>query len=183
MTLQKIKLEPMNQESVTRSLPLTKKSAVLLLCSVATIALCAAQFGDRSGLNNMSFAQVQPLVSDLGKAQSLAKQGNIEFLGGQAVSGQSVRLRGELTDANCYLGSHSHAYDHAFCAKLCVAAGSGLVFISDQDSKLYVVLTARNGVRLPQEALDQIGVPGILVRGKMLAGASLPALAVEAVER
>jgi hypothetical protein len=134
-------------------------------------------------LNDMPFSQVQPLVSDLGKAQALAKQGNIEFLGGQVVSGQSVRLRGELSDANCYLGSHTHAYDHAFCAKFCVASGSGLVFISDEQSKLYVVLTAKNGVRLPQEALDQIGVPGIVVKGKMLEGGPLPALAVEGIAR
>jgi hypothetical protein len=155
----------------------------MMLSSAATLALCAMQFGDRSGLNNMPFSQVQALVSDLGKAQALAKQGNIEFLGGQLVSGQSVRLRGELTDANCYLGTHTHSYDHAFCAKFCVASGNGLVFISDEQSKLYIVLTAKNGVRLPQEALDQIGVPGIVVKAKLLERASLPAIAVEGIER
>jgi hypothetical protein len=168
---------------VKRSVTLIKKSSVMMLSSVATLALCAMQFGDRSGLNNMPFSQVQALVSDLGKAQALAKQGNIEFLGGQLVSGQSVRLRGELTDANCYLGTHTHSYDHAFCAKFCVASGNGLVFISDEQSKLYIVLTAKNGVRLPQEALDQIGVPGIVVKAKLLERASLPAIAVEGIER
>src|ERR1035438_624756 len=113
-----------------RAHPIKNSVAALLGC-FATLALCPMQFGDRSGLNNMSFAQVQALVSDLGKAQLLAKQGNIEFLGGQVVPGQEVRLRGEFTDANCYLGYRTHAYDHAFCAKLCVAAGSSLVFVSD----------------------------------------------------
>lgn len=155
---------------------------VTLMSLLATLTLCAAQFGDRSGLNNMSFAQVQPFVSHLGRAQTLAKQGNIEFLGGQAVPGQSLRLRGELTDANCYLGSHAHAYDHAFCAKLCVASGSSLLFISDQQSKVYVVLTAKNGVRLAQQALDCIGVPGIVVKGKVLENARLPAIALEEIE-
>ena len=98
----------------------------------------------------MSFAQVRALVSDLEKARRLAKQGNIEFLCGQDVSGQAVRLRGEFTDANCYLGYRTHAYDHAFCAKLCVAAGSSLVFVSDHQSKVYVVLTGKNGVRFPK---------------------------------
>jgi hypothetical protein len=172
----------MTREPNTR-LPLTGKPLFVLLCLLAALTLCAMQFGDRSGLNSMSFAEVQPLVSDLGRAQALAKQGNIEFLGGQVVSGRSVSLRGELTDANCYLGSHTHAYDHAFCAKFCVASGSSLVFISDQQTKLYVVLTARNGVSIPEGVLDQIGVPGIAVKGKILEGASLPVLAIEGIER
>lgn len=43
------------------------------------------QFGDRSGLNNMPFAQLQRLVSRLEKGQRLAKQGNVKFRGGQVV--------------------------------------------------------------------------------------------------
>jgi hypothetical protein len=141
------------------------------------------QFGDRSGLNNLSFAQVQPFVSDLPKAQRLAKQGNVQFLGGEGLAGKPVHLRGELTDANCYFGSHSHAYDHAFCAKLCVAAGSPLLFLTDQDGKLYLVLTSRNGVRLPQGVLDEIGVPGIAVKGKVLQTDGIPVVAVDELER
>jgi hypothetical protein len=142
-------------------------AAALLGCA-ATLAVCAMQFGDRSGLNNMSFAQVQAMVSDLGKAQRLAKQGNIEFLGGQVVPGQAVRLRGEFTDANCYLGYRTHAYDHAFCAKLCVAAGGSLVFVSDHQGTVYVVLTGKNGIRFPKDFLDQVGVPGVAVVGKLV---------------
>jgi hypothetical protein len=141
------------------------------------------QFGDRSGLNNMSFAQVQALVSDLGKAQRLAKQGNIEFLGGQLVPGQAVRLRGEFRDGNCYLGYRTHAYDHAFCAKMCVAAGSSLVFVSDQRAKAYVVLTGKNGIRFPENVLDQIGVPGVVVTGRLVEGEGVKALAVDSLER
>ena len=154
-----------------------------LLGCVATLVLCAMQFGDRSGLNNLSFAQVQVLVSDLGKAQRLAKQGNIEFLGGQVVPGQAVRLRGEFTDANCYLGYRTHAYDHAFCAKLCVAAGSSLVFVSDQQGKVYVVLTGKNGTRLSKDVLDQIGVPGVVVAGRLVDSDGVQALAVDSLER
>src|ERR1700722_9641345 len=101
----------------------TKSSVAALLGCLATLALCAMQFGDRSGLNNMSFAQVQPFVSDLGKAQRLAKQGNIEFLGGQVIPGLAVHLRGEFTDANCYLGYRTHEYDRAVSDTLCVAVG------------------------------------------------------------
>jgi hypothetical protein len=139
----------------------------------------AFQFGDRNGLNGLPFAKVQPLVSDLAKAQALAEQGNIELLAGQSVPGNSVTLRGELTDANCYLGSHNHAYDHAFCAKLCAAAGSPLLFVPDQGSQAYLVLTPRNAVPLPANLLDQIGVPGILVKGKALDSDGVNALTLE----
>src|SRR4029077_4623091 len=101
----------------------TRKSVILLLSGIVALGLCAFQFGDRNELNGMPFTEVQPLVFDLTKAGRLAKQGNVELFAGQTEPGRSVSLRGEVTDANCYLGSHVHSYDHAFCAKLCVAAG------------------------------------------------------------
>jgi hypothetical protein len=143
------------------------------------VALCAFQFGDRKELNNMPFRQVQALVSDRAKARRLAKDGNIDLLVGQVEPGETVSLRGEVTDANCYLGFHMHAYDHAFCAKLCVAGGSPLVFIPDQGAEIYLVLSERNGIRLPENLLDRIGVPGIVVKGKVLNSGGLRALAVE----
>ena len=131
----------------------------------------------------MPFAQVLPLVSDLAKARALAKQGNIELLAGDVVPGQTVRLRGELTDSNCYLTRHDHAYDHAFCAKLCVAAGSPLVFLSDEGEQLYLVLTRQNAVPIRNDILDSIGVPGIAIAGTIIAGKNIRALAIETVER
>lgn len=152
---------------------------MVLLSAIATLGLCAFQFGDRYDLNNMPFAQVQALVSDLAKAQKMAKQGNVELLAGETMPGSAVSLRGEVTDANCYLGSHTHAYDHAFCAKLCAVAGSPLLFISDQGGQVYLVLTERNGLRLPEEVLDRIGVPGVMVKGKAFEAEGLRALAVK----
>lgn len=146
---------------------------------VAGVGLCAFQFGDRNGLNNMPFAQVQPLLSNLAKARQLANAGNIELLAGQTVQGKEVSLRGELTDANCFLATHTHAYDHAFCAKLCVAAGSPLLFLPDEGGHPYVVLTEKNAVRLPDNVLDQIGVPGILVKARVLGSQDVRALAVD----
>ena len=150
-----------------------------LLSGIATLGLCAFQFGDRNELNKMPFTEVQPLVSDLAKARRLAKQGNIDLLAGQAEPGETVRLRGEVTDANCYLGIHMHAYDHAFCAKLCAAAGGPLVFVPDQGGQVYLVLSEQNGIRLPENVLDRIGVPGIVVKGKVLDADGLRVLAVE----
>lgn len=166
------------QTTTQRAQP-NRKSVIALLGAIATLGLCAFQFGDRYGLNSMPFAQVQALVSDLAKAQTMAKQGNVELLAGETAPGRAVSLRGEVTDANCYLGSHTHAYDHAFCAKLCAAAGSPLLLISDQGGQVYLVLTERNGVRLPEEVLDRIGVPGVVVRGKVFEAEGLRALAVE----
>ncbi|MGA8491879.1 MAG: hypothetical protein WB711_15740 [Terriglobales bacterium] len=153
----------------------------LLFGVVAVLVFCAFQFGDRYGLNNMPFAQVRTMVSDLEKARRMAKQGNVDLLVGQTMPGKAVRLRGEVTDANCYLGSHTHAYDHAFCAKLCAAAGSPLLFIPDQGGQVYLVLSAQNGVQLPESVLDRIGVPGIVVKGTVLDTDGLHALAIEAL--
>jgi hypothetical protein len=166
-------------QAIPQRAQLNRKSAMALLSATAALALCAFQFGDRYGLNNMPFAQVRDLVSDLAKARKMARQGNVELLAGETMPGRAVSLRGEVTDANCYLGSHTHAYDHAFCAKLCAAAGSPLLFISDQGGQVYLVLTEGNAVRLPDEVLDRIGVPGVMVQGKTFEAEGVRALAVE----
>jgi hypothetical protein len=158
----------------------TKQFAfVFCLSVIAVLCLGAFQYGDRHELNGMPFAQVQQLVSNLPEAQRLANSGNIDLFAGQSVPGDAVTLQGEFTDANCFLSTHAHAYDHAFCAKLCVAAGSPLVFVSDSDGKLYVVLTLQNAMRLPENILDQIGIPGIKVKGKVLRADGFQALAVD----
>jgi hypothetical protein len=145
------------------------------------LCLGAFQYGDRHELNGMPFAQVQQLVSSLPEAQRLANSGNIDLFAGQSVPGDAVTLHGEFTDANCFLSTHAHAYDHAFCAKLCVAAGSPLVFLSDSDGKLYVVLTQQNAMRLPENILDQIGIPGVKAKGKVLRADGFQALAVDSL--
>jgi hypothetical protein len=150
-----------------------------MLTVFAAAALGGFQFGDRHGMNSMPYAQVAPLVADVGKARRMAAEGNIELLAGQAVPGKDVSLRGELTDANCFLSKHEHAYDHAFCAKLCAAAGSPLVFIPDEGGPLYVVLTQPNATRIPNAILDQMGVPGIVVKGKVVESNGVAGLALD----
>ncbi len=167
------------RQATVRSAHLSRRRVIKVLSAIATLGLCAFQFGDRNGLNNMPFGQVQPLVSDLAKARRLARQGNIDLLVGQTVPGKAANLRGEITDANCYLGNHTHGYDHAFCAKLCAAAGNPLVFVSDQGGEIYLVLSERNGIRLPENVLDRIGVPGTVVKGKVLNAGGMRALAIE----
>ncbi len=157
----------------------TKIFLIGLLSFLAVLILAAFQFGDNNGLNSMPYAQVRRLVSDLLKAKKMASDGNLDLLAGQPMRGEPVTLHGELTDANCFLGNHTHAYDHAFCAKFCVAAGSPVLFISDQGGVAYVVLTARNGVPLPENILNLIGVPGIAVKGRTLDANGVKTLAVE----
>jgi len=168
-------------QAKVRRARLNKKSVITLLAAATSLGLCAFQFGDRHGLNSMPFAEVQPMVAGLARAQTMAKQGNIDLFAGQFVRGQEVTLRGELTDVNCYLGNRTHGYDHAFCAKLCAAAGGPLAFASDQDGRVYLVLNEQNGVRLPGNVLDRIGVPGVVLKGKVLDGDGLHAFAVEAL--
>jgi len=158
-----------------------RKFLIAAVCLLAVLALSAFQFGDNNGLNNLPFAQVRRLVSELPKAQKMADEGNLELLAGQSVRGDSVSLRGELADANCFLGTHTHAYDHAFCAKFCAAAGSPLLFVADQGGVVYVVLTGKNGVPLPESALNLIGVPGVLATGRAFDVNGLHALALETV--
>jgi hypothetical protein len=161
----------------------TKKLLIAPLCFLAVLVLAAFQFGDNNGLNNMPFAQVRRLVSELPKAQKMASEGNLELLAGQPMRGEAAILRGELTDANCFLGTHTHAYDHAFCAKFCAAAGSPLLFVSDQGGLVYVVLTGRNGVPLPESVLNLIGVPGIVVKGKTIEVNGVRALAIDSTQQ
>jgi hypothetical protein len=149
------------------------------LSGIVVLGLCAFQFGDRNELNNMPFQQVQPLVLDLTKARRLAKQGNIDLFAGQAEPGETLRLRGEVTDANCYFGIHMHAYDHAFCAKLCAASGRPLVFVPDQGGEIYLVLNKQNSIGLPESVLNRIGIPGTVLKGKVLKAEGMRALAVE----
>src|ERR1700686_3532838 len=162
-----------------RSLRRGRRQVITCVGSIAALALCAFQFGDRKELNKMPFTEVQLLVSDPARARRLAKQGNIDLLIGQAVPGKDVSLRGEISKANCYSSSHPPAYDHAFRAKLCAAAGGPLVFIPDQGEDIYLVLSEWNGTRLPENALDGIGVPGIMVKGKALNFGGVRAIAIE----
>lgn len=159
------------------------RNAALALVSSLVVSLCAFQYGDKYNLNSMPFAEVSHLTSDLTKTQKLAKQGNIEVLAGEALQGKRVRLRGELTDANCLLSRHAHAYDHAFCAKLCVASGSPVLFLSDDGGQVLLVLLPQNAISIPDSILDKIGIPGIMVRGKTLSSSNVTALAVETVDK
>src|ERR1700726_2099686 len=79
-------------QAAVRSMHPSRRRVIKFVSAIATLGLCAFQFGDRNGLNNMPFGQVQPLVSDLAKARRLARQGNIDLLAGETVPGKAVSL-------------------------------------------------------------------------------------------
>jgi hypothetical protein len=158
-----------------------KRLAVTILASLFCFGLCAFQFGDRYDMNNMSYEKVKSLMLHPNTVQTMAVHGNIDFFAGQSVQGKYIDARGELTDANCYLAKRVHSYDHAFCAKACVAAGAPVLFLSD-GGKLYLVLTARNAVPTPATILDKIGIPGVDVKGRVLHADGIDALVVEAIQ-
>jgi hypothetical protein len=54
-----------------------------------------------------------------------------------------------------------------------------LLFVRDQGGEIYLVLNERNGIRLPENVLDRIGVPGIVVKGRVLEADGMRALAIE----
>jgi hypothetical protein len=81
------------------------------------------QCGHRFTLNKMPLAQVRALVSRSRKRAEAGEASEYGVACGQVAPGQAVLLQGEFADANCYLVYRTLPCDHAFCAKLCVAAG------------------------------------------------------------
>ena len=54
-----------------------------------------------------------------------------------------------------------------------------MVFIPDQGGEIYLVLNERNGTGVPENVLERIGVPGIVLEGKVIEADRVRALAVE----
>lgn len=168
--------------SKIRQLDIAPRPLVIAtLPSLFCLGLCAFQFGDRYDMNNMPYEKVKSLMSHPKTVQAMGIRGNIDFFALQTVQGNDIEVRGELTDANCYLGKRIHSYDHAFCAKACVAAGAPILFLSD-GGKVYVVLTTRNAVPLPPPILDKLGIPGVDVKGRVVRTEGIDGLVIEAIQ-
>jgi len=144
--------------------------------------------GKMMDMNDMPYAQVKQVMSDPQKKQmamEMAKKNHVTLMAGMAVEGKPVTLKGELTGANCYLSMGLHGHNHALCAKACVLAGSPVLFLAERAGKgpkVYTVLTAKDGMPLPEAALDALGRPGVTVNGKLVRAHGVEGLAVESVE-
>lgn len=157
---------------------LLKRTFRTLPVLLLALGVSAFQFGDEYNLNGMRFADVRSLVSHLGKARAIARKGNIDFFVAQPVQGREVTMHGEITG---YLSKRLHVYDHAFCAKACVAGGSPIVFIADS-GKVYLVLNSQVGMPLPDKVLNQLGVPGIRIKAQSVGSHDIEALAISSLE-
>lgn len=152
-----------------------------MIAALAALALWAQNMpmGD---MNDMPYAKVKEMLSNPStkmQAMQMARQNHVLLMAGQPVEGRHVTLVGELTDANCYLSTGVHEHHHALCAKACVAAGSPVLFISG--GKVYSVLTAADGMPLPEAAYDALGKPGVTVHATELNRHGVRAIAVQSV--
>jgi hypothetical protein len=59
------------------------------------------------------------------------------------------------------------------------SAGGPLVFVPDQGGQVYLVLSQQNAKPLPEDVLDRIGVPVIVVNARMFDANGIHALALE----
>jgi len=54
------------------------------------------------------------------------------------------------------------------------------VFLAE-DGKVYLVLTPKDGVPLPEKALDDLGQPGVTIDATLVSGHGAEALAIDSV--
>jgi hypothetical protein len=157
-------------------------SAVVAGLGLAGTRTAAAQ-GQMMDMNNLPYDSVKAMLSDPARApqaMAMAKNAGVVLMAGMPVHGTAVTMKGELTGANCYLSGGLHGHSHAMCAKACVAAGSPVIFIGDNGT-VYTVLTAKNGVPLPNGTLDFLGRPGVTVKGSLVTTHGVKSLALEEV--
>lgn len=102
------------------------------------------------------------------------------LMGRHPINGQSVTLRGELTDAVCFLSEGLHGHDNV-CAKACVANGSPIVFLAESGTE-YLVLMHRDGVPYPAACLNNLGRPGVTVVGNAFESHGIKAISIQSVK-
>lgn len=59
----------------------------------------------------------------------MAKKNHVLLMAGMPVEGKSVTWKGELTGAICYLSVGLHGHNHVLCSKVCVVAGTSILFL------------------------------------------------------
>lgn len=159
--------------------------ALIAMFGVALFAHAQQAMGmQKMDMNDMPYAKVKAMLSNPSmkmNAMKMAKMNHVLLMAGMPVEGEKVNWTGELTGANCYLSQGLHGHNHAMCAKACVAAGSPIVFI--HGNHVYTVLTATDGMPLPEAAYDDLGVSGVTVQGTIVRRHGSDAIAVMSVSR
>lgn len=161
-----------------------KVSLVIAAFLFATSFLLAQSNMTKQQLLNMPYSKVKSDLSNPHSAKELkaaVKKDDVILMGGTPIKGVEVTLIGELTGADCYLSAGLHGHDHALCAKACVAHGGPVVFIA-RNGTTYLALPPKDGMPLPEKAYNDLGKPGVTVKGAELDSHGIHALAVQSVE-
>lgn len=162
-----------------------RRCSLLGLVALGGAAILLAQsMQSKMDMNDLPYAKVKAMLADPAQkidAMHMAKMNHVVLMAGLPVEGKAVTWSGELTGANCYLSLGLRGHNHALCAKACVAAGSPVIFIHDR--RVYTVLTGSDGMPLPAEAYDALGVAGATVRGQLVDSPGTPAIALQSVSR
>ncbi len=162
-----------------------KKAFLIIGTFLFAAAFLWAQSGmTKQQLLNMPYAKVKAMLSNphsAAKLKAAVKKNGVMLMGGVPITGPEVTLKGELTGADCYLSAGVHGPEHSLCAKACVAHGGPVVFIGSNGTT-YLVIPPRDGMPLPEKAYDDLGKPGVTVKGAELDSHGIHAIAIHSVE-
>ncbi len=99
-----------------------------------------------------------------------------------AMKVETVRLRGELIDPQCWFTHNGEGEKHAECAVRCARGGQDLAFLDAQTGELYTLIATSHGENPNVGLYENVGVP-VSVRGTAYQRGNNRGLLVEAVEK
>jgi hypothetical protein len=163
-----------------------RRALVVTSCAIGLLlgGLMWAQETKNTDMNDIPYAKVKTMLAtpaSRAETMKMVKKNHVMLMGGQPINGQSVTLKGELTDADCYLSSGMHGHEHAMCAKACVAHGSPIIFLAENGS-VYLVLTPKDGMPYPETLLNDLGRPGVTVVGNALDSYGIKAISIQSLK-
>jgi predicted lipoprotein with Yx(FWY)xxD motif len=81
-----------------------------------------------------------------------------------APQSESVTLKGEIIDPQCYFTHGSRGAAHASCAAMCAKGGQGLAFLDDASGTVYPLIARAHGASQNEGLLPHLGKP-VVVKG------------------
>ena len=77
---------------------------------------------------------------------------------------QSVTVRGELIDPQCWFTHASRGPEHASCARMCAKGGQDLAFLHEATGVVYPLVAAGHGKDPNEKWIEYVGKP-VQVKG------------------
>jgi hypothetical protein len=161
-----------------------KVSLLIFALSLAAVGVSAQQATKKTNMNDLPYAKVKAMFSNpesAAKTVKMAKENGVMLMGGVPIKGKPVTMKGEITGGDCYLSQGMHGHEHAFCAKACVVHGGPVVFIANS-GEVYLVLLPKDGTPIIEQALDDLGKPGVTVKGNLVDAHGLKAISIDSVQ-